>query len=98
MKPIRDSLAEYVAARRAFGTKFREPPVTLGRFVDFLEDQKSEFITTNLALDWARKPNGVQRATWARRLSMVRRFALWISGNRSRSQIAPVWRDASAFG
>ena len=89
MKPIRASLAEYVATRRALGTKFREPAVTLGRFVDFPEDQKSEFIITNLALDWARKPNGVQRATWARRLSMVRRFALWISATDSRTEIPP---------
>ena len=48
-----------------------------------------EFITTELALRWAMQPNGVQRATWARRLSMVRRFAAWLSAADSRTQIPP---------
>src|SRR5579862_9131768 len=45
----------------------------------FLEQEGATFITTTFALRWAQKPVGVQRATWARRLSAVRGFARWLS-------------------
>jgi integrase len=89
MNTLRDALAQYVAVRRALGTKLQEPARTLGQFVDFLESQSVEFITTELALRWAMQPKDVQRATWARRLSMVRRFAGWLSAADSRTQVPP---------
>ncbi len=89
MSTLRDALAQYVAVRRALGTQLREPAVTLGHFVEFLEREGAEFITTELALRWARQPHGVQRATWARRLSMVRRFAAWLSAFDPRTEIPP---------
>jgi hypothetical protein len=75
MNVLRDALPQYVALRRALGTKLQEPARTLEHFLDFLEREGSEFITSELALRWAIEPQGVQRATWARRLGMVRRFA-----------------------
>ena len=89
MSTLRDSLIQYVAVRRALGTKLQEPARTLGHFVDSLESQGMEFITTELTLRWAMQPNDVQRATWARRLSMVRRFAVWLSAADSRTQVPP---------
>lgn len=89
MKRLRDHLAEYVALRRAFGTQLREPAVTLGHFINFLESQGARSITTKLAVDWARKPDRAQRATWARRLCMVRRFALWLSARDPRTEVPP---------
>lgn len=50
MTAIRDSLAQYVAVRRALGASFYEPALALGHFVDFLEREGAEFITTYLAL------------------------------------------------
>ena len=35
------------------------------------------------------EPQGVQRATWARRLGMVRRFATWFSTIDARTQVPP---------
>lgn len=89
MSVIRDALGQYVAVRRALGTQLREPAVTLGHFVDFLEREGAEFITTELALRWATEPAGVQRATWARRLTMVRRFAAWLSAVDLRTELPP---------
>jgi hypothetical protein len=89
MNTFQDALAEYVTVRRAFGTQFREPAVTLGHFVAFLESEKAQFITTPLALRWACQPVWTQRATWARRLSMVRRFAAWLSAFDPRTEIPP---------
>lgn len=89
MNTLRDALAQYVAVRRALGTKLQEPASRLGQFVDFLESQGAKFITTELALRWAMQPKDVQRATWARRLSMVRRFAAWLSAADPRTQVPP---------
>src|ERR1041385_9209252 len=79
MTPLRDALKQYVALRRALGTRLEEPAKTLGDFVTFLNRIGAEFITSDLALRWSMKPKGVQQATWARRLSMVRGFAAWLS-------------------
>ena len=89
MTALRLSLAEYVAIRRAFGTQLREPAVALGHFVEFLEREGAEFITTDLALRWAQKPEGAQRATWARRLTAVRGFAAWLAPFERRTEVPP---------
>lgn len=89
MSAMRDALTQYVALRRALGTKLQEPARTLEHFVDFLEREGSEFITSELALRWAMEPKGVQRATWARRLGMVRRFAAWFSTIDVRTEVPP---------
>lgn len=89
MKALRDALRQYVTLRRALGTKLQEPAVTLGRFLDFLEHEKAEFITSELALRWAMQSQGVQRATWARRLGMVRGFAGWLSTIDARTEVPP---------
>ncbi len=57
--------------------------------MDFLEREGSEFITSELALRWAMEPKRVQRATWARRLGMVRRFASWLSTIDPRTEVPP---------
>jgi hypothetical protein len=78
MSALRDALVQYVALRRALGTQLQEPAMTLVHFLEFLEREGAEFITSELALRWAMEPKLVQRATWARRLGMVRRFASWL--------------------
>ena len=63
--------------------------MTLEQFVEFLEREGSEFVTSELALRWAVQPQGVQPATWARRLGMVRRFAAWLSTIDTRTEVPP---------
>ena len=89
MSALRDFLAEYLAVRRALGTQLREPGVALGHFLELLEHEGSEVITTELAVRWARQPAGVQPATWARRLTAVRRFAAWLSAFDPRTEVPP---------
>jgi len=89
MSAIRNSLVQYVAVRRALGTKFYEPALALDHLVDFLEREGAEFITTDLALRWAMEPKLVQRATWGRRLSQARGFATWLSAVDIRNEIPP---------
>lgn len=79
MKSLHAHLRQYIAARRALGTQLREPAKTLSKFVQFLGRRKARFITIPLALEWCQQSKNVQRATWARKLSMVRQFARWLS-------------------
>jgi len=89
MKSLQDHLTEYIAARRALGTRLQEPAQTLRRFVAFLARRDAPYITTHLALEWSQQSQGVQRATWARKLSMVRQFARWVNAIEPRHQIPP---------
>ena len=86
---LREALLQYVTIRRALGTKLAEPERTLGQFVSFLEREHSSRITTALALRWAMTPQGVQRATWARKLSMVRKFATWLNAFDPQTEVPP---------
>lgn len=89
MSNLREALVQYVTVRRALGTRLAEPAGTLGQFVSFLERERSSRITTALALRWAMAPQGVQRATWARRLSMVRQFATWLNAFDAETEVPP---------
>lgn len=89
MSAMRDSLVQYVAVRRALGSSFYEPALALDHFVDWFEREQAAFITIDLALRWAMAPQHVQRATWGRRLSQVRGFAVWLSAIDNRTEIPP---------
>lgn len=89
MSALHEALAQYVEIRRALGTKLTEPAATLAQFVAFLERERATHITTSLAVQWAMAPQGVQRATWARRLSMVRGFATWLSAHDPQTEVPP---------
>ncbi len=89
MKPLQDHLREYIAARRALGTQLQEPAHTLYGFLEFLRRKRARFITISLALEWSQQSQNVQRATWARKLSMVRQFARWLNVLEPRHQVPP---------
>jgi len=89
MKSLEDHLKEYIAARRALGTQLQEPANTLREFIDFLGRRRAKFITIPLALEWSQQSKAVQRATWARKLSMVRQFARWLNVLEPRHQVPP---------
>lgn len=89
MSALRVALTRYIEVRRALGSTLVEPASTLAQFVAFLEREGATHITTALALRWAMTPQGVQRATWARRLSMVRRFATWLQAQDAQTEVPP---------
>jgi integrase len=61
----------------------------LVKFVAFMEQHRASTITTALALAWAQQSPTVQRAEWARRLSIVRIFARYRHATDSRTEIPP---------
>jgi integrase len=87
MTKLRKALEEYLAVRRALGVELRICGIQLKRFVEFMEEKGASFITTRLALQWATQPKDAQRAQWASRLRMVRRFAEYLSATDPRTEI-----------
>jgi integrase len=89
MTSLHDALTEYLATRRALGTQLKWPESSLRQFVDFVVTDGAEFLTTDLAVRWAIQPPGVQPATHARRLAIVRGFAAWLQPTDSRTEVPP---------
>jgi integrase/recombinase XerD len=89
MTTLREAVGEYLKLRRSLGFKLHETGKLLLAFVQFMEEQRSSYITTPLALAWAQQRSTVQPAEWARRLSVVRTFARHRSAADLRTQIPP---------
>ena len=91
MKSLQHHLTEYITARRALGTPtWRSLPKRFRQvLLSSWSHKKARFITVQLALEWSQQSQGVQRATWARNLSMVRQFARWMSVIEPRHQVPP---------
>ena len=89
MSELQEALDEYLAMRRSLGFKLHRTGSLLQKFVVFAEQNDASFITTDLALRWATQPVDVQPAHWANRLGKVRRFAQYLSGADSRTEIPP---------
>jgi integrase len=89
MTTLREAVREYLTVRRSLGFKLHETGKLLLAFVEFMEEHRTSYITTRLALAWAQQPSTVQPAEWAHRLSVVRTFARHRSATDPRTQIPP---------
>ncbi|OFV82371.1 MAG: integrase, partial [Acidobacteria bacterium RBG_16_64_8] len=87
MSELGQALEEYLALRQSLGYTLRLPAQALRHFVAFMEARDAPYITAELALCWATEPAGVQPATWADRLGVVRRFALWRRATDPRTEV-----------
>ena len=90
MNLLRKAVKDYLVMRRSLGFKLRDMGYNLQHFVSFMEQQHAPIITTALALRWATKPQKVQPAQWAVRLSFVRSFARYWSATDPRTEIPPL--------
>ena len=89
MSLLSEALNEYVAMRRNLGFVFRVPASLLRTFVAFVDQAGSPVITTELARQWALQPTGAQPSTWAGRLAIARRFAVWRRASDLRTEVPP---------
>lgn len=87
MKRLEQALNGYLRVRRSLGYQLREQEGRLRSFVTFLQVEHARHITRELALRWATQPAKAQPFTWAQRLGVVRRFALWLSAIEPRTEI-----------
>src|ERR1700682_5145782 len=89
MSLLSEALNEYVAMRRNLGFVFREPASLLRTFVAFVDQAGSPCITTDLVRQWALQPTGAHPSTWAGRLVIARRFAVWRRASDPRTEVPP---------
>ena len=89
MKSLEQALNDYLSIRRSLGYQLRKHEGLLLNFVAFLEAEGPPYITRELALRWATQPAKAELSTWAGRLGMVRRFAIWHSTIEPRTEIPP---------
>jgi integrase/recombinase XerD len=87
VKKLEQALNHYLQVRRSLGYRLREPESLLRNFVAFLQAERAPYITRRTALRWATRPAKAQPATWAQRLGIVRRFAIWHSAIERRTEI-----------
>jgi integrase len=77
MSGLRESLAEYLAVRRALGYKLERTERLVGQFLDYLDAARVDRITVEHAVAWATLPGAGQH--WhAMRLGAVRGFARYL--------------------
>ena len=89
MSELREAAEQYLQLRRELGCQDAQGPRLLRSFVAFAEREGAAHVTTDLALRWAQQPSGAQPATWAWRLSVVRRFAVWLSASDPATEVPP---------
>jgi integrase/recombinase XerD len=89
MKPVTKLVAEYLDIRRKLGFKADREQWLLATFVSFLRAERSAFVTTDLALAWAKQPADARPSWWAYRLSVVRGFARHVHLIDPRHEIPP---------
>lgn len=90
MSTLRELLNDYLTMRRGLGFKLRSDGCGLLSFVTFMEQARADYISTDLALAWAKSAKtSAPPARWARRLSYVRGFARYCSAIDPRTQVPP---------
>ena len=87
--PLRDSLEDYLALRRALGFRLETAGRLLGQFVGYLEDRGTGTITTEDALAGRSSRPGASPAWQAIRLAVVRGFAAYLHGTDPSVQVPP---------
>jgi integrase/recombinase XerD len=89
MSDLADALTQYLAMRRTLGRVDRHVSRLLHHFVAFVDEASSPFITTDLVRRWAVQPAGAHPSTWAGRLVIARRFAIWRRASDPRTAVPP---------
>jgi integrase len=89
MSDLSGALTQYLAIRHSLGRVDRHVSRLLHHFVAFVDAASSPFITTDLVRRWAVQPADAHPSTWAGRLVIARRFAVWRRASDPRTEVPP---------
>ena len=89
MNTLRDHADNYLGVRRALGFQLVGEARLLTGFVAFAEESEADIITTELAVAFTRLPSDGCADYLARRMRVVRLFAVYLHTIDSRTQIPP---------
>lgn len=87
MKSLAQAVKDYLSLRRSLGFKLEKHEHHLREFLAFLKQKRTNRISNQLALDFATRNQHHRPAEWAVRLSVVRGFACYRSGEDPATQI-----------
>lgn len=89
MKSLAQYAEEYLEARRSLGFKAEREKWHLTDFVSFMKAKRAHYVTTELAVTWARQPLDAYPGYWAKKLGVIRGFAKHLHLIDARHQIIP---------
>jgi len=89
MSALDDQVADYLALRRSLGFALKREGELLGQFVAYLEAAGAENITSELAIAWAKLPTKASSNHWAKRLGIVRHFAVYLQTIEEATEVPP---------
>lgn len=89
MKSLKMAADDYIKLRRALGFKLTDMHYFLKNFTSFMEREHAPYITTELALRWAKQPQNTLPAWWSKRLSAIRSFARHMKTMDPRHEVPP---------
>jgi integrase/recombinase XerD len=89
MSGLQAHVDDYLRLRRALGFKLQEDERLLGQLVAHIEADGATTITTELAIGWARLPEGVHSNQRAKRLRIARGFAAYLHTIDPATEIPP---------
>lgn len=89
MSPLTEHLDDYLRLRRGLGFQLGRHGEVLPRFVAYLEASGATTVTVELAVAWARLPEGIKPITVDFRISAVRGFARYLHALDPAHEIPP---------
>jgi integrase len=90
MSTLGEHAQNYLRVRRALGFKLVGEGVLLAEFVACAEQAGQHTMTTEFALEWARRPAGASRNYLSRRLRAVRSFARYLHALDPACEVPPL--------
>ena len=82
-------VGDYVALRRSLGFTFQHEERLLVSFAHYHEAAGAQHLRSDLAILWAKLPAGATTTHWAKRLGIVRRFAIYLATIDEATEIPP---------
>lgn len=78
MSALGRHVKEYLELRRSLGFKLEREEQLLAQFVAHSEVAGQQHLTSDVAIAWAKLPAAASANQWAKRLGVVRRFAVYL--------------------
>jgi integrase len=90
MSVLSQHVEEYLALRRSFGFKLEREERLLAQFIAYLEEAGVESVRSELAIAWAQLPTTASPNQWAKRLGIVRCFAVYLATMDLATEVPPM--------
>lgn len=89
MSALDAHVEDYLRLRRALGYKLESHGVLLPKLVAYLDAAGATTVTSELAIAWARLPEGTRPNYWAARLAVARGFARYLKAIDPVTEVPP---------